>query len=358
MMRISLNKAFFTEEERTLLEWDGLRVTLFSYDTGVLAARLENGEGQATILPFRGQQIWELSFQGRQLKMNSLYRQPRDVSHFLDTYGCFMMHCGALRMGCPGPEDDHPLHGELPYARYDDAWVVAGEDEGGRYVGISGSFEYNRAFSDAYRAIPVVTLHEGSAILDIGMNIANISNYPMELMYMCHINFLPVVGGRIVQSADWTPQCMALRTSIPEHVRVSQKFLNFLKRLEKDPGLTGTIREEDEYNPEIAFFIQTPKVDADGWSHYMQVHPDGSADYVGYRPGELDHNSRWIVRTENQEAIGIALPATCDPEGYTAEKKKGNVKTVGGKQEVCFHIKAGYMGSAQVGGMEKRIRAL
>ena len=357
-MRISLKKAFFTEKERILLDGNSLRIALFSYETGVCAARIENHEWQATILPFRGQQLWDVSFHGRQLRMKSLYRAPRIADHFLDTYGCFMMHCGALRMGCPGPEDDHPLHGELPYAVYNDAWVVAGEDQRGRYIGISGCFEYNRAFSDTYVAQPTVTLHEGSTVLDIEMRVVNISNYPMELMYMCHINFLPVVGGRIIQSADWTPQSMALRTSIPAHVRVSQKFLDFLERLEKDPGLTRTIREDDEYNPEIAFFIKSPKADTDGWSHYMQVHPDSSADYVSYRPEELDHNARWIVRTRNQEAIGIALPATCEPEGYTAEKKKGNVKIVGGEQEVCFHIKAGYMGSTQVGIMEERIRAL
>jgi hypothetical protein len=358
MMRISLRDTVFTEAEKTFLDWDGLKVSLFSYRTGIRAARLENREGQATILPFRGQQLWDVSFHGRQLRMRSLYDAPRVADHFLDTYGCFMMHCGALKMGCPGPEDDHPLHGELPYALYDDAWIVAGEDEGGRYIGVSGTFEYNRAFSDAYVARPCVTLHEGSTVLDIEMRIDNMSSYPMELMYMCHINFLPVVGGRIVQSAEWSPEAMVLRTSIPEHLRVSRNFLDFLERLKKDPGLTETIREEDEYNPEICFFIESPKVDSEGWSHYLQVHPDGHAGYVSYMPEELDRNTRWIVRTKNQEALDIALPATCDPEGYTEEKKKGHLKAIDGGGEVSFHIKTGFLDKSQAAGMEKKIQSL
>ena len=35
---------------------------------------------------------------------------------------------------------------------------------------------------------------------------------------------------------------------------------------------------------------------------------------------------RWICRTPDQDAAGINLPATAEPEGYTAEKAKGYVK--------------------------------
>jgi len=31
-----------------------------------------------------------------------------------ETYGCFAFHSGLLRNGVPGPEDDHPAHGEFP----------------------------------------------------------------------------------------------------------------------------------------------------------------------------------------------------------------------------------------------------
>ena len=57
----------------------------------------------------------------------------------------------------------------------------------------------------------------------------------------------------------------------------------------------------------------------------MQVHPDGAADFVRHRPDELPKGIRWMTRTADQDAIGIVLPATAEPDGYTAEKAKGNV---------------------------------
>ena len=45
-----------------------------------------------------------------------------------DADGAFMLHCGALAMGCPGEGDDHQLHGELPNAPYQRAWLHGDED--------------------------------------------------------------------------------------------------------------------------------------------------------------------------------------------------------------------------------------
>jgi len=150
----------------------------------------------------KGQQIWDAVFHGRSLTMKSIFPQPRNVSSFLDTYGCFMMHCGALRMGCPGPDDDHPLHGELPYADYNEASIVFGEDKKGQYIGITGVYEHKRAFGDAYHAIPLVKLYEGSTIIDVSITVENLSNYAMELMYMCHFNFAIAKNAKIFQAAD------------------------------------------------------------------------------------------------------------------------------------------------------------
>lgn len=365
-MKISLRKNYFTEpvlsvvegKGRTFIDFENLKITLFMYESGIHGVKLANESGHIIVLPFKGQQVWNVFFGGRQLNMKTMYQEPKNTDHFLNTYGCFVMHCGPLRMGCPGPEDDHPLHGALPYADYDEAAVVVGEDEKGQYVGITGLYDYNRAFGDKYHARPLVKLYEGSSLVDISMTIENYSSYPMELMYMCHVNFRPVDYGRIVQSVDWAKENMELRTVIPEHVKVSQGFKDFLDRLEENPKLTEVIKSEDEYNPEIVFFIRSPKVDEHGWSHYMQVHPDGSADYVRYKPEELTHNTRWISRTKDQEGLGLALPTTCDPEGYTAEKKKGNIKEIPAKSAVSFSIVAGYLEKEEAKDMEMLIGKL
>jgi hypothetical protein len=177
----------------------------------------------------------------------------------------------------------------------------------------------------------------------------------MELMYMCHVNFRPVEEGRIVQCVGWTREGMKLRTTIPGHVSVSEGFRDFMARLEENPRLTEIIKPEDEYNPEVVFFMNSPRVDEQGWSHFLQVHPDGSADYIRYKTKELDHSARWISRTEDQAGLGLALPATCDPEGYTAEKRKGNIKLISGQSSVSFSVVAGYLEAKEAQEMEDRI---
>jgi hypothetical protein len=46
--------------------------------------------------------------------------------------------------------------------------------------------------------------------------------------------------------------------------------------------MEGRIRIEEHY------FTGT---ESDGLCHFMQVHPDGEADYVGLSPELMDHNS-------------------------------------------------------------------
>jgi len=353
---IALKKEFFSIRESEILKYNELRAVAFIYNTGVKAIKLINDIGYIIILPYNGQQIWDAVFEGRSLRMKSMFDEPKDVDFFLNTYGCFMMHCGAWRMGCPGPEDNHPLHGELPYAAYDTVEIIFGRDEKGEYIGITGAYSYDLAFSVHYTAKPVIKIYEKSSLIDISMEIKNRSGYPMELMYMTHVNFKPVVGGEIIQTLKWDPDHIVIRKTIPSHVKVTDNFLNFLGRLEKRPELSKVIKKEDEYKPEVAFFMNNPDVDNKGWSHFLQIHPDGSSDYIKYRPSQFDHATRWIMRTKDQEALGLALPATCDPEGYTAEKKKGNIKYIEEYGSVKFNLFAGYLNKEETQNIRDRLK--
>ena len=78
------------------------------------------------------------------------------------------------------------------------------------------------------------------------------------------------------------------------------------------------------FDPEVVFYVDY-LAGEDGWARTMQVHPDGSADVISHRPSQLDHGVRWISRTPDQDALGMCLPATAEPEGYHVEKAKGNV---------------------------------
>jgi hypothetical protein len=154
----------------------------------------------------------------------------------------------------------------------------------------------------------------------------------MELMYLAHANFRPVDHGRLVYSAPCTPQHVRVRSSIPSHVRPAPGYREFLEELAAHPEQHNVLAPGLAFDPEVVFFVDY-LADAAGWAHSMQLHPDGSADFIRHRPSQLDHGVRWISRTPDQDALGIVLPATAEPEGYSAEKAKGHVKTLAGGAE-------------------------
>ncbi len=306
-----------------------LTASAFLFDTGVCALRLRNELGELVLLPFQGQQIWSATFRGRNLTMKSMFDQPRPTRNYVETYGAFNLHCGFTSMGVPAAGDNHPLHGELPNAPYADAWIVLGEDERGEYIGLGGAYQHTVAFSYNYLAEPLVKLYTGSSIFTIAMTITNLKRTPMEYMYMAHVNFRPVDNGRLVYSAECKPGKVRVRRSIPSHVKPGPGYVEYLDELAQHPERHHVLKPGMPFDPEIVFFIDYA-ADAEGWAHTMQVHPDGSADYIRHKPAQLDKGVRWICRTPDQDALGLILPATAEPEGFSAEKAKGNVKLLPG----------------------------
>lgn len=355
--RVFLSPAMFSSRESVIVQHRKLVASTFVYDSGVCGLRLRNDEGEAVVLPFQGQQIWSLRFGGRDIAMKSMFDQPHPTRVYLDTYGAFLIHCGITAMGVPDVGDSHPLHGELPNAPYQSAWVDAGEDESGPFLAVGGRYQHTVAFSHNYAAEPRVALHAGATHVDISMDVTNLKKSPMELMYMAHVNFRPVDNGRLVYAAQPTAEHVRVRRSIPSHIKPGPGFKEFIDQLAVDPRLHEVLKPGLAFDPEIVFFIDFLADDA-GWTHAMQVHPDGSADAIHYKPSQLDHGVRWISRTPDQDCLGIVLPATAEPEGYTAEKAKGNIKILGPGGAWRCEIKAGYLAPADVAQSESAIESL
>lgn len=355
--RVTLRPTFFDAAERTLVEHGALTATAFRYDSGVCAVRLSNGEGNLVMLPFQGQQIWSAEFGGRNLTMKSMFTEPNATRVYLENYGGFLLHCGATAMGVPSAGDTHPLHGELPNAPYQYAYVVVGEDEAGSYIGLGGEYRHTVAFSTNYAARPLVKLYAGATRCRIKLEIENLKKTPMELMYLAHANFRPVDNGRLVYSAHCTPEHVRVRKSIPSHVRPGPGYREYLEELAVHPERHHVLAPELSFDPEVVFAIDYV-ADADGWAHSMQVHPDGSADVISHKLSQLDVGVRWICRTPDQDALGIVLPATAEPEGYTAEKAKGNIKALPAGACYTFEMEMGALNAAEAQAMEAHINQM
>lgn len=352
--KVSLDPRFFPEKKRLFLESGALKASLFLYDSGVAAVQLENGVSEIVMLPFQGQQIWSATFGGRNVTMKSMFDQPRPTSDYLQTYGGFLLHCGFTAMGVPTDEDDHPLHGELPNAAFQHAWLLSGEDEGGAYIGLGGRYRHTVAFSDNYTATPLVKLYAGAKEVHVSLCCRNCKKTPMDYMYLAHANFKPVDGGRIVYSANVTPQTVRVRRSIPGHVGAAPEYLDFLNRLGERPEEHHVFDESMTFIPELVFSIDYD-ADDNGWAHTLQVHPDGGADYVRHRPDQLPIGVRWICRTPDKDALGLVLPSTAEPEGKSAEIAKGNVRELEGGGEWRCNYVLGTLDAAEVGAVEEKI---
>jgi hypothetical protein len=354
---VYLTPQFFDEKERTLIAHGTLTASTFCYGSGVCALRLKNEYGELILLPFQGQQIWSAAFGGRDLTMKSMFTEPQATREYLETYGGFLLHCGATAMGVPTAEDTHPLHGELPNAPYQRAFLVFGEDDRGPYLGLGGRYQHTVAFSYNYVALPLIRLYAGSTIIRASMTITNLKQTEMEWMYLAHINYRPVDHGRLVYSAPCTPEHVRVRRSIPSHVRPGPGYVEFLEELGEHPERHHLLAPDLVFDPELVFSIDY-LADDEGWAHSMQVHPDGSADYVAHRPDELDTGVRWICRTPDQDALGLVLPATAEPEGYSAEKAKGNIKVIPPRGQVHFDLEIGVLTPGEAQAMEAKIEQI
>lgn len=353
-VKINLTAGMFGEAEKALVTHAGLSAAVFRFGSGVCGLRLTNERGALVLLPFQGQQIWSVHMDGRNLTMRSMCAEPRAGVPFLETFGGFLQHCGATAMGGPSPKDTHPLHGELPNATYQSAYVEIGEDERGLYIGLGGQYQHTVTFAYNYLAEPLVKLYANSSLFEVGLRVTNLKATPMELMYLMHINFRPIDNSRLVYSAQYTPEHVRVRMGIPAHIKPLPGYPEFLEELKAHPERHHVLKPELAFDPEVAIFIDY-EADAEGWARSLQVHPDGAADYVAHRPAQLSHATRWLCRTPDQDAMALVEPGTAEPEGYLAEKAKGNLKVLPPHGVWQCHVLAGALSATEAAAMEAQI---
>ena len=352
--KIDLYPGLFSEKEKPFLQAGLLAASVFQFSTGVCAVRLQNELGALVMLPFQGQQIWLAEFGNRNLTMKSVFPEPRPNQPYLGTYGGFFLHCGFTAMGAPGKNDTHPLHGELPNAAYPHAHLVVGSDNKGAYIGLGGKYQHTAALNYNYLAEPLVKLYAGSALFNVGLKVTNLRRVELEYMYMAHINFRPVDNGRLVYSAPCTPETVGVRKNIPTHIKVPAGYREFVEEMARNPASHNVLKPGLSFNPELVLMLAYVSDEA-GWAHSMQILPDGTADYVAHRPDQLDKVVRWIARPADHDALGLALPATAGPEGYTVEKSNGNVKVLAADGEWRADLEIGALSGGEAQAMEGKI---
>jgi hypothetical protein len=354
---VELRPGQFGDAETVLAAYEGLTASTFRYASGVLALRIANALGRITLLPFQGQQIWDATFRGRALTMRSMFEEPVETEDYLRNYGAFLLHCGATAMGNPGPGDSHTLHGELPNARYQRAQLLVGRDEGGAFMALAGTYRHAVAFTHNYVAQPTVTLGANSSRIRAGFSIRNLKHSPMELMYLAHVNFRPVDGAVLIDTVPDDARHMRVRATLPGGRTPSEQHARLIRDMLANPALHRRIDADRAIDPELVLALDCA-ADEGGWAHSMQLHPDGTADYISHRPEELGHAVRWFSRNIDQDALGLLLPATAEADGYTAEKAKGNVRVLPPLAGFECRLEFGALDAAEAAALRRTIETV
>lgn len=346
---LDLGQVAYGPVPASLMQIGRVTVEAFRYRSGVAALRVLNGVGEVVILPFHGQQIWDVQFHGRRLTMASMFDEPQQSRVYVENYGTFFLHCGATAMGIPGPEDTHKLHGELPNAQYQEASLAFWQEDGRTVIEISGGYEHREAFGHHYLFRPALKIVEGSGQMDLHVELTNLRHSPMAFMYLAHANFRPIDGARIVDSVPDGPdsQRVAPRVPFASGCNEPDDFVALRTRPERHrdvvPGPLDVL---------IGLDCEAGK---DGWFSAMQTIPGGGADFISFRPEQLGSAIRWITRNGDEDALGLVLPGTAEVGGLAAARRQGKLVTLAPRQSFSADIRLGALTPEEAATMDKTI---
>ena len=358
MNKFYLDKSFFTKDEKLIAENGNLKAYAFAYKSGVAAIKIANECGYFIILPYKGQQIWRAHFHGHDLTMETLMDEPTASTVFLETYGGFMYHCGFKSMGLPTGE--HKQHGEIPNVEYDEAYIACGEDENGKFMSVGGTRHYKKSFVENYKFMPEARLYENASIINMNIEAENLRSKPMEYMYLCHINFRPFQGSKLVYSAKCNADNFKVIKGVPDSMPAKEaaEILAYMDAVQENPSIHDTVDfANQKYDPEITFLIKY-EADEEGMAHTMQCMPDGYACYVAHQEEMLPVGVRWISNTGDERSMGMVLPATAPHLGYIHAKENGYVKEIPAKSKISIAIKFGLLTPDEVPAKVAKVESL
>lgn len=359
-MTVNLRPQDFTEAPFDMLSHGDIRVTAFKYKSGVCALKAQNTKGYFILLPFKGQQLWDIAFGGKSLKMKGTVPEPLATDEYLKTYGGFLYHCGISAFGVPQQGDNHALHGETPNIAYDNAFISCGEDEGGKYVILGGTLDYNIAFTRHYSFSPSYKLYENGSVIRVEIELANLRYEDMEYMYLCHINFAPENGARLIYSAKRDSEHIKVHKRIGAGVPAdkAEALMDYMNALEKNPSLMDEVGATGQlYDPEVCFAVKY-SADESGRAYTMQYKEGEGACFVSHPAEILPVGVRWIARTASEDAMGMILPATAEHLGYCNAAKNGQIKVLKGGESLSFYLEVGYLEDKAAKSYEKKINTI
>jgi hypothetical protein len=147
---------------------------------------------------------------------------------------------------------------------------------------------------------------------------------------------------------------MRVRQEIPPHIKPGPGYVEWIAELAKDPSRAGTLTSDKIFTPEVVFAFD-PLTDDEGRAHFMQIHPDGTASF---RPETTGAAARWICRTGDQEAVGMAFPVRSPDESARVNGKPVNHAPLAQGERFTNEIIAAVFTPAEAEAMARHIEVV
>src|SRR5690606_27515373 len=137
-----------------------------------------------------------------------------------------------------------------------------------------------------------------------------------------------------------------VRTAVPGHVTPNPDYLSLLDTLANQPAAMEVLDEPRRYDPEQVFYINGLPMDNEGLTHLMMQRREGDGFAISYPLASFPKTVRWVVVNGDSRVAALALPSTCEPEGYLAEKANYHVQILSPGERKAFAVRLGYLDPA------------
>ena len=299
---------------------------------GVRIADVDNGSGlRFCVLLDRGLDIGDASFNG----VPFAYMTPVGVAHpaYHDPEGLrwlrsfnagLLTGCGLAHAGSPEVEEgmrvDGPLglHGRLSNLPAENVSVSEEWVNGCFVLSVSGTVREASFFGENLELKRTISTAMGDNSITITDVVKNRGVRPSPLMMLYHINAgFPLLSETAVLEAR-------VAQTTPRNDDAA-KGIDAWRQCQKP---TAGYAEQCFYHDITA--------GDDGMARMTLRNPQaGMAIEVAYRKAELPFFTQWKMMGEQEYAMGLE-PGNCHPEGQSAEKARGTLKTIAPDETVDF----------------------
>lgn len=328
--RVGFTQSFFSDRPIELVSDGELKATAFRYETGVAGLRVQNSRSSMVVLPYMGMQVWFVTFDGRNVTQKSMFDMPLATTKFGDNYGAFLYHCGLNNVNGPEEgEDPYPMHDVLPFAVYENTYTGVGVDEEGRYLAVGGTYVFRNSQELYWAYAPELRLYEGKTMVEMKATVHNRRTHPLEYLWLCHMNWLGVDGGRFYYSAPQDPDhVLVAPTELGNDSPRAVAIREWGRKLASDPTLADVLDSSSQvYDPEMCINYRY-ETDEDGWAHSLMELPEGGSYYVAWDATKAPYALRWLCRTGDEDGVGIAVPSTGTNRGSSYQREHGHFNTL------------------------------